>query len=220
VNQKEQATQAALLGMREHHEKVVAPLIEEFLRRDPGMPPMTAFVMGQDYASMEGAEARLAAGEDWLTIAEVWVGSYARMEWIKRLIQRGHVQREALFPRLVDLWRHSDPDDTDPFWLGMWQDARKWNGGIRLTDDTAATLDPSLSVYRGQAAGAEVGISWSLDRAAALKFARTGGGRATRRDGIVLLGMVQAADVYAYITLRNEQEIVSDMVDIRGSIGG
>jgi hypothetical protein len=209
--------QAALLAMQERHDRVIRPIIDALLAEDPGMPVPTAFVIAQDLASIERAEEHLAAGEPWLKVASVWVGSYGRLEWIKRLCLTGRLQAAEVFPHIVELWSGADPDDTDPFWLGMWQEAKARNGGRHLTDDGIdIPLNPTMTVFRGQPYMAKVGIAWTLDRKVASKFARTGGGRWQRPDGVVLVGQVFATDVYAYITGRGESEIISDRVVIAG----
>jgi hypothetical protein len=111
----------------------------------------------------------------------------------------------------VELWRGSDPDDTDPFWLEFWRKAKHWNGNTALTD--AVLPRGRLHVFRGQPRGAPTGISWSLSFAVAQKFAVNGGGRVPRHDGIVKEGYVFAHQIYAYIDERGEQEVVTDAVE-------
>lgn len=173
--------------------------------RGEGVPFVTALVMAGDIQTAARADEMLAAGESPREL--VWrVGSYARFEWAVK-----NLPRRTLFSILPELWVASDPDDTRPEYLALWREAYRRNGGRTVTDGPAL---PSglLTIYRGQV-GERIGISWTLDKGVAEKFARTGGGRGSVVGGKVLTRRVHSSQVFAYLTQRNESEIIYDCLD-------
>lgn len=110
---------------------------------------------------------------------------------------------------LPDLWREADPDDTNPEYLSLWREAWTRNGRETICDGPSlATI--KLTIYRGQKKSATVGFAWTLDRAIAAKFAKSGGLRGRIPDGTILKAIVRRKDVYGYLTKRGESEIIID----------
>lgn len=225
--------QQAVVAEMQEREKRLRPIMERLVADDPLMPPISAIVMAGDIDSSQRAYDELleqdvmaiepiSIGKEdipehprWLWAAQVRVGSYARMDFVKRLVVEGHVPPVDVFPHLLDLWRGSDAPDTDLFWLGMFHEAWQRNDReILLDSDKPVALNEWITVFRGQSHWAPVGFSWSLRKEVAEKFAKTGGGRAERSDGVVLSGQVSRSRIYAYMRERNEDEIISDSVNI------
>lgn len=166
-----------------------------------GTPFMTAVVMAGDLITAEKIDACVAQGEKPEDL--VWmVGSYARFDWAVK-----NLPREKLFEILPELWVSSDPDDTNPQYMTLWLIAKKRNKGRIITDGKALPKDSTLTVYRGQI-GDMRGFAWTLDRKIAEKFAATGGGRGKVDGGKVLTREVKRSDVIAYLTSRNESEVI------------
>lgn len=166
-----------------------------------GVPTMTAFVVAGDIQSARRVDEMIAAGKKPRDV--VWfVGSYARFDWAV-----SNLTKRQLFAILPDLWVGSDPDDTKPEYLALWKEARSIKG--RTITDGKALPKGRLTIYRGQI-GSNIGISWTLDKKIAEKFAATGGGRGFVRGGKILRRTIDRDAVIAYLTSRNESEIIYD----------
>lgn len=169
--------------------------------------------MALDEASRSKGDRALARGTPWQEAAG-YVGSFARIAWVRDHVEAGDIPRSELYAEWLELWNGSDPDDTDPWVLEVWQEARALNGGP-LTDAPLGLPTGTLTVYRGQHAGDPLGIAWSLDRAVARKFAGGMGIRTAMPDGVVITGTVNPADVLGCITERGEAEIAVDPSHVR-----
>jgi hypothetical protein len=178
------------------------------LQKEKGIDFVSAYVMAGDLVTAERAAAALQRGEVW----QKWlwrVGSYARMQWAMK-----HLPHTELIKLLPEIWVSSDPDDTDPDYLELWKAARAAKGSM-VTDgeEIFVTREGILTVYRGQV-GEELGISWTTDPRIAEKFSRSGGLRATQHGGRVIKGTVRRGDILAYLTRRDESEIIVDPVTV------
>lgn len=179
-------------------ESVAAELCEQ------GMHPLQARIVAGDILSQEGADQAIADGL--APEKAVWlVGSYARMGWALRALPR-----PLLLRMLPELWCGSDPDDSDPAFLQLWRAAFQANGGEIITDSQPLPAAGQLLVYRGQL-GDKLGISWTLDRKIARKFAMNGGQRVVTEGGVILERSVPRRHILAYLTGRGEQEIIVDI---------
>lgn len=171
------------------------------LQRDKGIPFMTAIVMAGDTQSAESATERVKQGES----AEqqlCCIGSYARFDWAV-----ANLPHDRLLELLPELWRDADPNDTNPAYLKLWQEAYKANGEQIILDGEPLIATLPFNIYRGQVGNA-VGISWTLDRKIAQKFAATGGGRSPVEGGKVLKRKIKHSQILAYLTKRGEKEVV------------
>jgi hypothetical protein len=187
---------------------------DRLLAADPAMSGVTAFVMASDRVQAQEYEARIRDGRTPPERGVQLVGSYARCDLAVRLHADGLLSEEWLLREWPDLWRGSDPDDTDPRFLAVWRRVRAARGRI-VTDGLRLPAGKVLPVYRGQPVDARYGIAWTLDRKIAEQFAVTGGGRGPRLDqGTVLRAWAPRRKVLAFITLRNESEIVIDPMDL------
>lgn len=167
-----------------------------------GIPTITAIVMAGDIYSAEQATELVRNGtpaEDALH----YVGSYARFDWAVT-----NLPKPTLFKMLPELWTGADPDDTKPEYLALWKEAYAANGS-KMIYDKHWLSSGKLTAFRGQI-GDKVGISWTLDKETAKKFAATGGSRQTIRGGRILTRIVKRSDVLAYLTGRGESEVIID----------
>lgn len=184
----------------------------EMVETDPRLPFITALVMAGDARSAERSKRWVEDGTHPFDQAINYVGSYARFEFALWGIEHGHTTQEALFADLPDLWRGSDPDDTDPRALALWKAAHAANKGRYIRDGRPLPRGRTIRVYRGQDDGAPFGIAWTTDLAIAEKFARGAATRQDNRGGRVFEVNVPRDQVIAYITGRNESEVILDTV--------
>lgn len=187
--------------------------LAEDIHRETGLPYITAFVMAGDRLSAERALRYVEDGTwDWqrgLTLT----GSYARLDLARTLVEKGLMPREDLLKELPELWRGSDPDDTDVKWLLLWQEAWTHNGEQTIYDGATrlpeADYKAPIIVYRGQPDSADFGIAWSTSREIAEKFAG-GAGLRVRTQGVTWRALVPRDKVIAYLTERGECEVIVD----------
>lgn len=121
-------------------------------------------------------------------------------------------------PHLVLEWveRHLGDDDGPLFWEVV---TKSWSsfdliphedfeGLFARFVDSAPKCEPTrMTVFRGQNAGAPLGLSWTLDRKVAEEFAR--GHRGIRNRHPVVLERVVTRDQVAFVCDdREEKEIV------------
>jgi hypothetical protein len=176
---------------------------------DEGMDLINAVVRASDIVSAEDATARAENGEDPDELVG-YVGSYARLDWAIK-----YLPRPRLLERLPRLWVGSDPDDTRPEYLALWQEAYVANGRRVVQDEEETSLPdtPFFTVYRGQVGNEKrwLGISWTLDRRVAEKFAASGGGRGLVKGGKVLEARIYPSAVLAFLTSRDESELILDL---------
>lgn len=176
-------------------------LADEMVKQ--GQPFITALIMAGDQVSAERWEKRMA--EKGMTPEQTasLIGSYSRFGWALK-----NCSREWFREHIADLWRGSDPDDTDPKFLAAWVDAWEANGHKTITDGKALPRRKYLTLYRGQMPNDPIGIAWSLDRDIADKFARGAGIRAHDMPGAILEVAVPRNAVLGYLTGRGESECV------------
>ena len=180
---------------------------------NPGLHHITAFIMAGDIRSGERAYDRVVAGQWDVEQALTFTGSYARLALADKLYENGYLPRTKYHRMLPDLWRGSDPDDTDPRWLRLWKQARGRKG--RLIHDgkqlpKRGRVNGALLVYRGQPESAPLGIAWTTDKKIAEKFASGAGARVPTPGGVVIVGHVHPDSVIAYLTERGESEVIVD----------
>lgn len=184
---------------------------------DPSLPFMSALVIARDMASADRSMQWLREGKHEWGRAEVFCGSYGRLDLRVRAWQEGLITDEQALTDLASTWSGSDPDDTDPRFLALWKTAFAANGGVYLRDPEDAALPGTrvLTVYRGQDEGAPFGVSWSLNMTVAIKFANGAATRQRNRGGVVYKATVLRSDVMAYMTGRKEAEVIIDPAHLR-----
>lgn len=209
-------TDDALLEQTRQYVERLQPRIDALMAADPQLKPWTAMTIAQDEAGAERARERIKGGADPLTECHL-VGSYARFGLAVDVLPR-----KVLFANIIDLWRGSDPDDTDPRFLAVWKDA--WMHLASRRPATRAYLHDgpllpqakkqTLFVYRGQDGATPTGCAWSLDLKVAERFATGAATRQRDREGTLIAGYVKRSNVLAYITGRGESEVIIDPADL------
>lgn len=180
---------------------------EELQAKDPTLPDIAAIVIAGDVVSARRAQRMLDAGEPFRRCL-MMVGSYARLDFALRAVEAGKWDRAELIAQLPDLWRGSDPDDTDHRFLALWREAYLKNGGAVC--DGPPLPEGRIKLYRGQRQSPLLGIAWSLDVEIARKFAVTLGLRTAMAGGVVIVRYADSKDAYGYLTGRGESEVVID----------
>jgi hypothetical protein len=192
---------------REAREAVIR---ERLAAANPGMRWITIHIMAGDLRQAEDARAMFDRGEITASKALTYTGSYARWDFAHALWSEGHLTDTEYFGDLCDLWSGSDPDDTDPRWLAIWQQARRSLNVAYIREGAPLPRKRWITVYRGEQPGDKPGIAWSLDPKVARKFALGAGARTTYPMGVVIKGTVLRENVLAYIDGRNEAEVILD----------
>jgi hypothetical protein len=182
-----------------------------------GIPLLAAYVIVRDQSSDARSRRWVGMGLD-VADAMPFVGSYGRLDFALWAVEQGHLTRDALLDDLPDLWRGSDPDDTDPRFAALWAEAKARNGGRYVADTTIVPLpvapDGTVVIYRGQFNRHDPanGIAWSTDRVVAEKFAATGGLRGVNGHvGRMHTGRIHVDHVLGWLTGRGESEVVVDL---------
>ena len=192
------------------------------LAKEQGIPYISAVVIAGDILSGERSKQWVERGLDG-TEAVGFVGSFARLDFVVWAVEGGHLPDTYLMDNLPDLWRGSDPDDSDPRFLSLWK--RAWLAGEATIFDSPkgmtlldnVTDGEWVKVYRGQVGDRNqpTGIAWSTDWKVANKFAKTGGLRGViDLGGYVLTRWVKREDILAYLVGRGESEVVVDPRDL------
>lgn len=176
----------------------------------PGVPFLTRVVMAGDMEGAERVEAEFRAGKIRFERAMTYCGSYSRLDFAARMEQAGLVPLPKLLAMLPDEWPGCDPDDTDPRFARLWRLAYQRNGNKYLRDGAALPRGKYLQVYRGQPQGAPLGLAWSLDETIAERFARGAWARTPVAGGEVISAIVERDAALAYLTRRNESEVILD----------
>jgi hypothetical protein len=182
-------------------------------KADPRLPLISALVIASDLFYAERVAKWLREGTLTFDQAVCRVGSFARLEFIMQAMDDGLVSRERVLEILPEEWPGSDPNDTNPRFLALWQEAWEANRKRYIRDGKALPRNKLLTIYRGQDADAPLGIAWSLSKVVADKFARGAGTREAHRGGIILKRQVPRSKVLAYLTARNEDEVVINPLD-------
>lgn len=179
---------------------------------DPRLPFVSRFVMAGDIRQGEDALAFVRSGKWAPEQAVVMTGSYARVTVATTLVREGYLTTEWLLSKWPELWRGSDPDDTDPALWDIWQQAFERNDCHLVVDEGVELPGKGnrIRIYRGQRAGDPVGCAWTTDMKVAKAFASHGGTRSPMQGGRVLRVVVPKAMVLAYITGRGEAEVIID----------
>lgn len=185
-------------------------IADEIRKADPSIPLITSIIMAGDRASAERSWNLMSTGEWTFERALSLTGSYARMDFMMRAIEEGIVNIEDVYSQLPEIWPYADPDDTDPRFLALWKAAWVANGNRYLRDGNALPRSATLHVYRGQMEDAPLGISWTLSKKVAERFARGAGMRVRNMGGIIYEADVQRRTVLAYLTRRREKEVIID----------
>lgn len=198
-----------LAAYGEEHSAILTKVLEA----DPNLPVITAHIIAGDLMSAERATREVAAGVP-AERAVNMVGSYARWEWAIQMVAQGALSEQWFQDNICHLWSGSDPDDTKPEYLTIWRKARAANGGV-IRDGKPLPRggkDGYLRVFRGGPPGTALrtGFAWTTDPKVARVFANGAGVRRPMAGGVVISGLVKPSQVIAYISGRNESEVIVD----------
>jgi hypothetical protein len=184
---------------------------EKFSREYPNLPAITAIIMAGDFAGAERWEAEARSGKITYGEAISLTGSYARLDLAARLQEQGRIDLTWLLDKLPELWRGSDPDDTDPRFIHLWRLARTRKGKIVTDEGKRLRAGDLIHVYRGQPKDSPIGLSWTTDRKIALRFARGAWARTPNvGPSTVYDAVVPRTAALAYLTGRGESEVIID----------
>jgi len=182
---------------------------------DPKLPYISALVIAGDLLAAERSLEWLREGKYPWRQAEAFCGSYGRLDLRVRAYAEGLITDAEVIEDLPAAWRSADPDDTDPRFLALWQQAFIANGRRYLFDGKQLPKKATFPIYRGQDHGAPFGIAWSLDPEVAMKFADGAATRQRGRGGVIYCAIAHRLDVMGYMTKRNEAEVIVDPVMLR-----
>lgn len=197
--------------LQSSHESMLKEL-DRITAEYPAIPTITAIIMAGDYASMAFAETLVKDGTPPWTASHS-IGSFARMDFLLKYFYEDRLPESWLTVALAEDWASSEPDDTDERFLLLWKQAKSKNGAAIVTGSPLPEQSV-VTVYRGQC-GETLGISWSLSRTVAEKFAR-GASFRVPVSGRLLMATVRREDILAYITCRGEEEVILDPQNLIG----
>lgn len=192
----------------ERESKEAAQRAEALMQRDPKLPWISAYIMARDLMSADRSLNWLREGKHPWGRAEVFCGSYGRLDLRVRAWDEGLITDEQAFADLPSAWSGADPDDTDERFFRLWLEAFIANGHRTLRDGKPLPRRRLLTIYRGQDEDAPFGLAWSLDAKVAVKFANGAATRQHGRNGVVYEAMVKRTEVMGYMTGRNEAEVI------------
>jgi hypothetical protein len=194
-----------LVARAKEEEPIVTRLVAQ------GVHPITAHIMAGDILSAKRATEMVERGEMPAERATHLVGSFARWDWVLTMLAAGRIHESWLALNVCDLWSGSDPDDTNPHYLALWERLRTINGGV-IRDGRPLPKGAKgglLRVYRGgPAVGLPDGFAWTTDPKVAQRFAMGAGARIPIKGGVVIAGDVKPGYVLAFITGRGESEVI------------
>jgi hypothetical protein len=188
---------------------LAATLVEQ------GADQITAIIMAGDMLSRRRADDRLTKGET-VEQASIMVGSYSRFDWVVDQYHMGRIGVEDLSNWICELWCGADPNDTNPEFLVVWEQCHNYKGAT-LYDEKPLPDGEEFTIYRGQDDDSDwsIGLSWSLSKEVAIRFAN---GAAVRsfQDGYLATAKVDRNNIMAYISGRNEEELIIDPLWVKG----
>lgn len=175
---------------------------------DPGLPMMTRIVMAGDLRQAQGSYARLRSDEIDIDRAMILTGSYGRIQLLISALDDGLVSEAKVLDLLPEWWSSSDPDDTNPRIIDLWERAFARKGGLITDEGHDLPRKTYLKVYRGQRGDDPLGCAWSLDRGVAERFARGASFRCAIANPRIIESSVPRGMILAYLTGRGEEEVI------------
>lgn len=171
----------------------------------PYIPAMNP-VINQSFQAKKAAVAAALAGRDWSQYLWLHERPYRVYAFARIAAQ---MSDEDYWTRLAQMWTDSENIfEAESLWRRLLNNrARRDTRHLLMTEQERAHLaglPPVITVYRGYShPGRGHGMSWSLDKTVAARFAGRYGGRGhlRRRDA-------PTREVIAYFAGRGEQEIV------------
>jgi hypothetical protein len=180
------------------------------MREDALLPLASALTVARHKVAAQDAIVLLQRGQTGLGEALTATGSYGRLDVLLAAHEQSLVPTDDVLDALVEHWVGSDPDDTDRRYLELWRQAWERNDRQPVTDGQPLPEGHVLTVYRGQDRQAPLGIAWSLHGGVAQRFAMGAGTGQRDRQGRIHVARVRREDVLAYLTRRDEAEVICD----------
>jgi hypothetical protein len=190
-------------------------LVNAMMRLDADLPIANAFGRAQDYISVDRSLEMLKAGVPFIDALQL-VGSYGKINFMIAALKRDSDLLPLIFKLLPKYWPSADPDDTSAPILSLWKAAYRKRGNRTILDNVKRQLPqhPTLVIYRGQPPDSCLGIAWSLSIVVARKFAHGASTRKWTNTGEIVTASIPREKILAYLTERNEEEIICDPVDV------
>jgi hypothetical protein len=131
-----------------------------------------------------------------------------RLPALWRWFHAGKITAAELNKLLRSFWSATEGESRRPdeHWLGL----TLFRAAGFVTEGADLLPGDPLTIYRGQDADRPPGLSWTLDREKAERFAR----RFKSPAPTVLVGTVARANVLGYFSGRDEAEVVADPADV------
>jgi len=192
-------------------------IANELVAKQPGLGFITAMIMAGDMVQAEDITAAVKAGKMTASKGVGMIGSFARFQWAVE-----NLSKPELLRRLLVLWQSADPDDTNLSYLELFREKAVRSRNRIACDKKRLSSQKNFLVYRGQPKGSPTGISFSLNEDVAQGFADGASSRMPRSDGVIVRASVDREFVLAYITGRNEDEVIVDIerAGLTGLAGG
>jgi hypothetical protein len=168
-------------------------------------------------AAKTEALKKAEAAEDWHTYVFLHERPY-RIDILREIMFDRWIQDPAIvWPLVTSVWVDSENiyQSLDE-WMEVWDADIPHRHLAMDANDRAALekMDDEIVVYRGIAlSGSEYGMSWTTDRKRAVWFANRWEGGS--RTPTLVRGRVKKANVLAYLSRRNESEIVALPDDVK-----
>jgi hypothetical protein len=187
-------------------DSVLGPVIKhQLLFAVPYIPAMNPLI-NKSFQAKKAAAASALAGRDWAQYLWLHERPYRVFAFARIAAQMSDTDYWA---RLAQVWTDSENIfEAEQLWLRLLRDPARLPSRRLLMDEDERThlagLPDQIAVYRGYShPDRRGGMSWSLDRKVAVRFASRFG-----TSGKVACRRVPKSAVIAYFAGRGEQEIV------------
>jgi hypothetical protein len=183
---------------------------------DASLPMLTRIVMAGDLRQAQDSLRSLRAGSIDIDRAMILTGSYGRMALLVQAIDESLVPLGKALDLLPQWWPSSDPDDTDPRLISLWESAFSRKGGLVTDEGHDLPRKSWLTIWRGQRTTDPIGCAWSLDRGIAERFARGASYRTAIENPQIIEAKVPRGIILAYLTGRGEEEVIINPSGLHG----
>lgn len=183
---------------------------------DPDLPTLTRIIMAGDLRQAQDALSRLRSGDIDIERAMILTGSYGRMAMLVQALDESLVPLAKALDLLPQWWPSSDPDDTDPRLISLWESAFSRKGSLVTDEGHDLPRKAWLTIWRGQRTTDPIGCAWSLDRGVAERFAHGASFRTAIANPQIIEAKVPRGIVLAYLTGRGEEEVIINPDGLHG----
>jgi hypothetical protein len=178
------------------------------LTLDESLPTVTRIIMAGDLRQAQDNLQSLRAGSIDIDRAMVLTGSYGRIALLVRAFEEGLVSLTKTLDLLPEWWPSSDPDDTDPRFISLWESAFARKGGVVTDEGHDLPRKAWLTIWRGQRTTDPLGCAWSLSRDVAATFANGASFRQPIANPQIIEVKIPRGIILAYLTGRGEEEVI------------